>query len=150
MSFLDDVFNTTKNVAVAAGKKTDVAVQISKLKIKEAQVNGDIKAKFEKLGALIYQMKKTDEKDNEAFDALVAELDECYAKLDEIGEKIDEYKNEVSCPDCGVKSKRDNNYCPNCGAKLPERPVEPEVSEEAADASEAESEAEISDDKGGE
>ena len=50
-------------------------------------------------------MKKTDEKDNEAFDALVAELDECYAKLDEISEKIDEYKNEVSCPDCGVKSK---------------------------------------------
>ncbi|MDE6031869.1 MAG: zinc-ribbon domain-containing protein, partial [Oscillospiraceae bacterium] len=75
-------------------------------------------------------------------------LDECYAKLDEIGEKIDEYKNEVSCPECGVKSKRDNNYCPNCGAKLPERPVEPEETEEAADASEVETEAEIAEDKG--
>ena len=137
MSFLDDVFNTTKNVAAAAGKKTDVAVQISKLKIKEAQVNSDIKEKFEKLGALIYQMKKTDEKDTEAFDALVAEIDECYAKLDEIGGKIDEYKNEVSCTECGVKTKRDNNYCPNCGAKLPERPAEPEESEEPAESEES-------------
>ncbi len=145
MSFLDDVFNTTKNVAAAAGKKTDVAVQISKLKIKEAQVNGDIKAKFEKLGSLIYQMKKTDEKDSEAFDALVAELDECYAKLDEISEKVDEYKNEVSCPDCGVKTKRDNNFCPKCGAKLPERPVEPEAPNEEAAEVEVE---ETSEDKG--
>ena len=83
---------------------------------------------------MIYQMKKTDEKDSEAFDALVAELDECYAKLDEISEKVDEYKNEVSCPDCGVKTKRDNNFCPKCGAKLPERTVEPEEPiEEAAE-----------------
>jgi len=69
MSFLDDVISTGKNVVSAAGKKTDEAVRFSKLKIKESQLNGDIKNKFEKLGALIYQMAKSGEKDNEQFDA---------------------------------------------------------------------------------
>lgn len=140
MSFLDDVINTTKNVAVTAGKKTDVAVQFSKLKIKEAQLNGDIKNKFEKLGALIYQMAKTDDKDNKDFDALVSEIDECYARLAEIDEKLDEYKKEVTCPDCGAKTKRENSYCPKCGKKLPERPVEQEEPEKTEEESEASSE----------
>lgn len=124
MSFLDDVISTGKNVVSAAGKKTDEAVRFSKLKIKESQLNGDIRNKFEKLGSLIYQMAKSGEKDSEQFDALVTELDDCYAQLEEIGKQFDELRNEVTCPSCGAKSKLDNSYCPKCGAKLPERPAE--------------------------
>ena len=130
MGFLDDVISTTKSVAATAGKKTDEAVQFSKLKVKKAQLNSDIKNKFETLGSMIYQMAKADEKDNEAFDALVAEIDELYAKLDEVEAKLDELKNEVACPGCGAKTKNDNSFCPKCGTKLPERPVATEVAEE--------------------
>lgn len=131
MSFLDDVISTTKSVAATAGKKTDEAVQFSKLKIKEAQLNSDIKSKFEKLGALIYQMAKTDEKHNSEFDELVAELDDCYAKLAEIESKVDDLKKEITCTACGAKTKNDNAFCPKCGAKLPEKPVaEEEPAEE--------------------
>lgn len=119
MGFLDDVISTGKNVVSAAGKKTDEAVRFSKLKIKESQLNGDIRNKFEKLGSLIYQMAKSGEKDSEQFDALVAELDDCYAQLEEIGKQFDELRNEVTCPGCGTKSKTGNSYCPKCGAKLP-------------------------------
>lgn len=131
MSFLDDVFNTTKNVAVAAGKKTDVAVQVSKLKIKEAQINGDIKAKFEKLGALIYQMAKSGEKDNEQFDAYISEIDGCYDELANIEKQFDELRNEVTCPGCGAKCKDENSFCPKCGTKLPEKPVAETAEEES-------------------
>lgn len=124
MSFLDDVISTGKNVVSAAGKKTDEAVRFSKLKIKESQLNGDIRNKFEKLGSTIYQMAKSGEKDSERFDALVAELDDCYAQLEEIGKQFDELRNEVTCSSCGTKSKIDNSYCPKCGAKLPERAAE--------------------------
>lgn len=119
MGFLDDVISTTKNVAATAGKKTDEAVQFSKLKIKAAQLNSDIKNKFEKLGALIYQMAKTDEKNNEEFDLLIGEIDDCYAMLDDIEEKINDLKKEVVCPGCGEKTKNENAFCPKCGAKLP-------------------------------
>lgn len=138
MSFLDDVINTTKTVAATAGKKTDEAVQLSKLKLKAVQVNSEIKGKYEKLGALIYQMAKSDEKHNEEFDLIIADIDDCYAKLAEIEEKTDELKQEISCPVCGVKTKNDNAYCPKCGEKLPVKPQPAEEAKEADEAQEAE------------
>ena len=126
MSVLDDIINTGKNVVTTAGKKTDEAVRFSKLKIKQSQINGDIKAKFEKLGSLIYSMEKSEEKDNDAYNALVAELDACYASLKEIDEQLNELKNEVVCPKCGAKTKNENAYCPKCGEKLPVKKAEEE------------------------
>lgn len=119
MGFLDELISTTKNVAATAGKKTDEAVKISKLKIKKSQIGGDIKAKNEKLGAMMYQMAKSGEKDNEAFDAAVAELDACYEKLNEVNKQLDELSGYLTCTSCGAKTKNDNSYCPKCGTKLP-------------------------------
>lgn len=129
MSFVDNVINTTKNVAATAGKKTDEAIRTSKLKIKSSQLTGDIKSKHEKLGALVYEMSRTGEKDTEAFDALVVEIDAANAELADIEKQLDELKGKVACPACGFKTDSDNAFCPKCGAKLPEKPVE-EAAEE--------------------
>ena len=123
MSFLDNVVNTTKNVAATAGKKTNEAISTSKLKFKSSQLNNDIKNKNEKLGALVYEMSKTGEKDTEAFDALIAEIDAAKNELDDINKQLDELKGMVTCPVCGIKTDNDNAFCPKCGAKLPEKPV---------------------------
>ena len=134
MSFLDNVVNTTKNVAATAGKKTDGAIKTSKLKLKASQLNSDIKNKNEKLGALVYEMTKTGEKDTEAFDAVIAEIDTAKAELEDISKQLDELRGRVACPACGVKTDNDNAFCPKCGAKLPERPVaEPEDEAEVID-----------------
>lgn len=129
MGFLEDVFNTGKNVVSTAGKKTDEAVKLSKLKIKESQINSDIRTKFEKLGEAIYQMKKSGEQDNVAFEEAVSAVDEYYVQLDDVRRQIDELKNQVACPKCGLKTKDENLFCPKCGTKLPEKPVV-EVEEE--------------------
>lgn len=126
MGFLEDVISTGKNVVSTAGKMTDEAVKLSKLKIKQTQINSDIRAKFEKLGEMIYQMKKSGDQDNTAFDEAISAIDESYTHLDEIGKQIDELKNQVTCPKCGAKTKDENMYCPKCGAKLPEKPAETE------------------------
>lgn len=126
MSFVDNIVNTTKNVAATAGKKTGEAIGISKLKVKNTQINIDIKSKNEKLGALVYDMAKTGEKDTEAFDALIAEIDAAKAELEENNKQLDELRGKVTCTVCGVKTDNDNAFCPKCGAKLPERPAEPE------------------------
>ncbi len=150
MSFLDDVISTGKNVVSAAGKKTDEAVRFSKLKIRESQLNGDIKSKFEKLGALIYQMAKSGEKDNEQFDALMAEIDGCYGELADIDKQYDELRNEVTCTGCGEKCKLDNNYCPKCGAKLPERPVKTDAKSDDTEEKTDDTEEKIDETKDGE
>ena len=123
MSFVDNVINTTKNVAATAGKKTDEAIRTSKLKFKSSQLNSDIKNKYEKLGALVYEMAKSGDKDTEAFDALIAETDAAQTELSDIDKQLDELKGMVACPSCGIKTENDNTYCPKCGAKLPERPA---------------------------
>lgn len=123
MGFLEDVISTGKNVVSTAGKMTDEAVKLSKLKIKESQINSDIRSKYEKLGEMIYQMKKSGEQDNAAFDEAVSAIDDCYTQLDEIEKQVDELKNQVTCPQCGIKTKDENAFCPKCGAKLPEKPV---------------------------
>lgn len=141
MGFLDELISTTKNVAASAGKKTDEAVKISKLKIKKSQISGDIKAKNEKLGATMYQMAKSGEKDNEAFDAAVAELDACYEALADVNKQLDELNGMLSCTSCGAKTKNDNSFCPKCGTKLPvievAVPAEEAAEEKTEEAAEA-------------
>ena len=124
MSFLDDVINTTKSAAHTAGKKTDEAVRFTKLKIKESQTTGDIKAHFEKLGEMAYEMKKAENPDAALFDAEIEEIDKLYEKLSEINLLLDDLRQTVTCP--------------KCGAKLPERAVsvEEEAAEEAAELAE--------------
>ncbi len=134
MSFLDGVINTTKSAAATAGKKTDEAVRFTKLKIKESQTTGDIKARFEKLGQMAYEMNKSQNADVALFDAEIAEIDKLYEKLAEINLLLDDLRQEVTCTKCGAKTKRDNSYCPKCGAKLPEKPIEePAPAEEPAE-----------------
>lgn len=121
MSFFDDVINTTKNAAQTAGKKTDEAVRFTKLKIKESQTSGDIKAHFEKLGQMAYEMKRSENPDAALFDAEIEEIDKLYEKLSEINLLLDDLRQEVTCTACGAKTKSDNSFCPKCGAKLPEK-----------------------------
>lgn len=132
MSFLDNVINTTKNVAATAGKKTDETIRVSKLKVKVTQLNSDIKNKNEKLGALVYEMAKSGEKDTEAFDAIIAELDAANEELADIEKQLDDVKGVVTCPSCGAKTDNENAFCPKCGGKLPEKPAaeEPVIDED--------------------
>ena len=124
MSFLDDVISTGKSVVSTAGTKGKGAVSFSKLKIRESQLNSEVKSKFEKLGELIYEMAKSGEKNNEAFDEMVADIDAIYDELAEIDKQVDDLRNVVTCTKCGEKTSKDNAFCPKCGAKLPEKPVE--------------------------
>lgn len=140
MGFLDDLVSTTKNVTATAGKKTNEAVKLSKLKIRKSQVNGEIKGKKERLGDMVYRMAKSNEKDNEAFDAAIAEIDALYEQLADVNKQLDELSGNVACTNCGEKTKNVNSYCPKCGTKLPvvqasavEAEVKVEDTEEASD-----------------
>ena len=87
-------------------------------------------------------MAKADEKDSEAFDAAIAEIDAGYEALIELDKQLDELAGAVTCEKCGAKTKNDNNFCPKCGTKLPVIEVKEEApAEVAAPAEEAVAEA---------
>ena len=60
MGVWEEIWDKTKDVANAAGKKTGEIVEISKYKIQVAQINGDIRSQYEKLGNAVYNMVKAD------------------------------------------------------------------------------------------
>ena len=131
MGFFDNVISTGKNVVSSAGKKTDSAVKLSMLKIRETQINNDIRSRYEKLGELCYQAYKSNEKNEDEINEQLTGLDDCYNELEEISKQTDELKNMVTCPKCGAKHKDEDAFCSVCGAKLPEKPKpEPEAAEE--------------------
>ena len=131
MSFFDNVISTGKNVVSSAGKKTDSAVKLSKLKIRESQINNDIRSRYEKLGELAYQAYKSGEKNDDELNEMLTGLDNCYTELEDISKQTDELKSMVTCPKCGTKHKDEDAYCSVCGTKLPEKPKpEPEAAEE--------------------
>lgn len=129
MSILDNVISKGKNVVSSAGKVAEDTARISKLKMRESQLNNSIRSDYEKLGETIYQMAKSGEKDDAAFDEMVAKIDGYFTELADISKQYDEIKNLVTCDKCGSKCKDDMNYCPKCGNKLPEKPAP--VAEEA-------------------
>ena len=108
-------------------------MRFTKLKIKESQTSSDIKAHFEKLGQMAYEMKKAENPDAALFDAEIEEIDKLYEKLSEINLLLDDLRQEVTCTACGAKTKSDNAFCPKCGAKLPEKPAPAEEEPVAAE-----------------
>ena len=58
MANINEFINTAKDLADLAGKKAGEAVEVSKLKINNVKINGEIQKTYEKLGAFVYKFQK--------------------------------------------------------------------------------------------
>ena len=118
MANINEFINTAKELADLAGKKAGEAVEVSKLKINNVKINGEIQKTYEKLGAFVYKFRKSGEENNELIDMCVKEIDELLATLEENEKRINETRHKVKCPDCGALSDIQAVYCMKCGGKL--------------------------------
>lgn len=107
-----------KNWLIWAGKKAGEAVEVSKLKINNVKINGEIQKTYEKLGAFVYKFRKSGKENNELIDMCVKEIDELLATLEENEKRINETRHKVKCPDCGALNDIQAVYCMKCGGKL--------------------------------
>ena len=92
---LDDVIIKAKAAADVAGKKTSEVVEYGKLKYKTKQAAWDIEKSYAKLGALVYEARKSEENFDDAVVLAMDELDILNAKLDDLEEKLAEAKRDV-------------------------------------------------------
>ena len=58
MGVLEDVVINAKSAATSVGKRAERLVDISKLRVNAAELNGDISKKYEALGRLVYDAVK--------------------------------------------------------------------------------------------
>ena len=117
-NLFDDVLSKAKGAAYVATKKTGEIVEVSKLKLKCIQLNGQIKDEYEKLGSAVYSMRKNGYENEELIASVSAEIDSLLKELDEVSSKVESIKSIIVCPTCGKKNPDTSYYCSKCGSRI--------------------------------
>ena len=102
MANINEFINTAKDLADLAGKKAGEAVEVSKLKINNVKINGEIQKTYEKLGAFVYKFQKSGEANDELIQMCVKEIDDLMAALESNEKKIIETRHKATWPSCGA------------------------------------------------
>ncbi len=142
MGFFEDVVVRAKAVAECAGKKASEMMEIQKLKVTAAQIEADIKNKYEILGKLTYNSGKEGKCAKEASKALAEDIEQLQAQLAVVKDKIYRLKNIVCCPNCRAINEKDAVFCNKCGTRIVPAPC---AAGAAQDAYQQQSEPEQSD-----
>ena len=118
MGILDDVVINAKSAAEAVGRKAGQIVDVSKLRISAAEINGEIAKRYEVLGQYVYECcREKLSADPEAMGQMT-EIDELKAQAAAIARELGDKQNKIFCPVCGKQSPTTAVFCSACGAKL--------------------------------
>ena len=120
MGVLEDVVINAKSAAETVGKEAGRLVDISKLRFGAAELQKEISRKYETLGRMVYDCRKSGNSVDLSFDEHVQAIDSLYQKLDEINEKINVLRKKTVCPKCGFNNDEKSLFCSRCGTKLGE------------------------------
>ena len=131
--FVDEFIFMAKSAADVASKKTGEVVESSKLKYQVKQTEWDIEKAYAKLGAIVYESKRSSEDLSDVISISVAEIDDLNLKLDLLEEKLRAYKNVNKCLACGKDNDANLAFCGYCGKPLDPAPIEVEVEEVPAE-----------------
>ena len=131
MSMFDDMIVNAKSAANAVGKKASKLVDLSKLRISAADLNGEINRKFQSLGRSVYDAHKTGSDPAEKIVSSSAEIDELMEQLEAINMQLVAAHAKVVCGYCGEENSQDAIFCSKCGHRLFEDKSENAAPEEA-------------------
>lgn len=120
MGLFEDTVINVRSVANAVGKKAGKIADISKLKINAADLENEINKRFESLGRITYDAKKTGNDDEELVEECIHGIDELYEQLDSVNNQLTAAQNKVVCPLCGNENVTGSAFCSKCGTKLGE------------------------------
>lgn len=117
MATIDEVLNKAKIWAQTAADKSQEAYQISKYKIKIAELKKRKNQNFIYIGKSYYNSVK-DASELPDFAAVIEEIDLLDEEIEENKDKINAVKNTVCCPACGSFVGEESEFCPKCGERL--------------------------------
>jgi hypothetical protein len=127
MGVLEDAMLKAKAAADYVGNKTGEIVEISRLRMAAAEIEGKIEKEFAAMGRAAYaQAKETAETDEGAagensgipLGEKIGAIDALKSELKDLNAKIAELQRRKTCAACGTVNVEDANFCYKCGAKL--------------------------------
>ena len=131
MSLFEELFeefmDKAKIVADTATRKTGEVVDMGKLRYEIKQTQWDIEKTYAKLGAIVYESRKSSENFDEVIELAISEIDSLCSKLKELELRLRAHKKVVKCENCGKENARNFLFCSRCGSNLQ---TEPKAAEE--------------------
>lgn len=135
MGFFDDLKERLTNASKEVSQKVNDTVAVTKLQGQISSKENGIKEAFIEIGKAVFEKYKDDE--NSEFFARFKEITGLQDEIAGLKDQIDVIKGIVRCPVCGEAVEKGAQFCPKCGAKMPEIVEEvKEAAEEAAETAE--------------
>lgn len=133
MSVFDDVVVNAKSAANAVGKQASKLMDLSRLRLSAADLNGEINKKFKALGRTVYDARKAGADSADAVAEASAEIDELMEQLEAVNAQLASAHAKVVCGYCGQENAQEAVYCSKCGHRLfEEKPAEHAEEEQPA------------------
>lgn len=133
MDFFNKVGNTISTKSKDVAKKAKEIAEITNLSSQVASKENSIRALYTEIGKIVYGNYK-DDKQEEVIDKFTA-IDTYLEEIDALKVQMKALKGIQVCDTCGAEVDINSDFCPKCGAKMPEKVVE-EVVEEAVETTE--------------
>jgi Zn finger protein HypA/HybF involved in hydrogenase expression len=135
MPFFDNVTKIAKSVgdtAKSAAKKSEEAVEKTKLNMAISSEEDKIKEYYNKLGQIVFEKIEKGEINDSDLSVIYSDIINSKSIIADTKLKLLELKNMKACPKCGNKVKLDVAFCPKCGTKI-ENPASNENDETTED-----------------
>lgn len=118
MSMFDDMIVNARSAADAVGKKASKLVDLSKLRISAADINGEINKKFQSLGRSVYDAHKAGADPSETISSTSAEVNDLMEQLEAVNMQLAAAHAKIVCGYCGEENSQEAIYCSKCGHRL--------------------------------
>ncbi len=118
MDIIDNVVNGTLNAANAVTKTSKSIIEISRLRLNAAELNGEINKRYEALGRLVYDAQMDSSDVSDMIKECVDNINDAYRRLDEVNEKIATTMKRRRCSSCSAVNSKDALYCNRCGKRM--------------------------------
>jgi len=132
MSFWNELKTSLNGAADYTVKKTGEITGTAKLRMDIRSKNTRLAKCYETIGRAYYRREKgLDGDHDETIATAIAEADTLKEEIAALRQQIAKLQGCVICPACSAQISNQSIFCPLCGVKLPEKPVEEEPAEEA-------------------
>ena len=138
MDFFDKLGKKASEAYKVTADKTGKIAKETKIKLKIGELKTQINDIYEEIGKKVYEKHVREEEI-----CIKKDLEEQCTKIDVLSDEIDgllkqclELTDKKQCQKCFKEIEKNAKYCPNCGAKQTEEPVEEqseEINEDAKD-----------------
>ncbi len=118
MTTVEEVICKARDLAEAAGKKTEEMVNLTKLKWELSETRRAVCAKMEDIGRAVYTAHTEGVSADEKLEMLFADVAALEEKIAAVTAQIDELRGAKACDECGANNPNTAGFCQNCGKKL--------------------------------